>query len=89
MQKEAAFLGTPCITLREETEWVETLDIGINQLVGTDRDKIFNAVKLLHSESQDTENAGFDEHTLSAVDQNFGRGDAANRIVEDIVDFFK
>ena len=44
MQKEAYFMGVPCVTLRTETEWVETVEAGWNVLVGADYDKIVNAV---------------------------------------------
>lgn len=42
MQKEALVLGTPCITLRDVTEWVETIEIGANMLVGTEKASIIN-----------------------------------------------
>jgi UDP-GlcNAc3NAcA epimerase len=44
VQKEAYFHRTPCITMRQETEWTETINTGWNTLVGTDTDKILQAV---------------------------------------------
>ncbi|MFH1296660.1 MAG: UDP-N-acetylglucosamine 2-epimerase (non-hydrolyzing) [Bacteroidota bacterium] len=67
LQKEAYFLGTPCITLRTETEWVETLHDGWNTVTSTDPEKIIRAVQLpppVHPQSQ-----------------AFGKGDAAEIIV--------
>ena len=44
LQKEAYWLGVPCLTLRNETEWVETIEVGWNVLVGSDWNKIVDAV---------------------------------------------
>lgn len=45
LQKEAYWLGVPCITLRDETEWVETVHSGWNRLTGSDTDRIVHAVR--------------------------------------------
>jgi UDP-N-acetylglucosamine 2-epimerase len=45
IQKEAYWLQTPCLTLRDETEWKETVQSGWNQLVGTDPQRILRAVQ--------------------------------------------
>ena len=45
LQKEAYWLGVPCVTLRDETEWVETVTAGWNRLVGSDSEKIVESVR--------------------------------------------
>lgn len=45
VQKEAYWFNVPCITMREETEWVETLEAGCNALVGSDPRQIVTAVE--------------------------------------------
>jgi UDP-N-acetylglucosamine 2-epimerase len=47
VQKEAYYLATPCVTLRTETEWVETVETGWNALAGTDPERIVQAVRRL------------------------------------------
>lgn len=44
VQKEAYFFKKPCITMRDQTEWVETVEAGCNILVGADYNKIIDAV---------------------------------------------
>ena len=45
LQKEAYWAAVPCVTLRTETEWVETVACGWNVVVGSDRDRIVHAAR--------------------------------------------
>ena len=71
VQKEAFFYGVPCITMRDETEWVETVDTGWNRLVGADRIRILAAAR--------------DPHRLSAQTKPYGNGDASLGILETLL----
>jgi len=52
LQKEAYWLGVPCLTLRDETEWVETVKAGWNVLVGAQPEKIIDSVRSFVAPSQ-------------------------------------
>jgi len=83
IQKEAAFLGTPCLTARDETEWTETVDIGVNRLVGYGGEKLVVAMDELLSRGKQ-----FDEVQLSQIERHYGSGDAARKIIADCVESF-
>jgi UDP-N-acetylglucosamine 2-epimerase len=68
VQKEAYFAGRPCITLRDRTEWTETVDAGWNVLVGTDGTAIARAMR--------------DFRPHGPRPELFGDGRAAERVVE-------
>lgn len=72
IQKEAFLLKVPCLTLRNETEWVETVDAGWNSLVGTDPDKIV-------ATSRD-----FLERRLPEPGYPYGDGTAGEKIIRTI-----
>lgn len=44
VQKEAFFMQKPCVTMRDETEWIETVENGWNIIAGTDKQKILNVI---------------------------------------------
>ena len=53
VQKEAFFFAKHCITLREQTEWVELVDKGFNLLVGSDIDKLRDAFDFFRNKQSD------------------------------------
>jgi UDP-N-acetylglucosamine 2-epimerase len=72
VQKEAYFAGKPCITLRERTEWTETVKAGWNVLVGTDSKAIVDAM--------------CDFRPAGQRPDLFGDGHAAERVVKALSD---
>ncbi len=72
MQKEAFFFSKACMTMRDETEWVELVEHNFNVLVGADKDKIVNTYR----------NHRFNEDY--GVDL-YGNGKAAKIIIETLI----
>lgn len=69
VQKEAFYLKTPTITLRNETEWIETLELGWNQLAGADTERIIACVESVQK--------------LQKLDKAvYGNGNTSAKIVE-------
>jgi UDP-N-acetylglucosamine 2-epimerase len=73
MQKEAYFAGVPCVTLRNETEWVETVEAGVNFLAGAETDAIVKAYERALSVD------------VRLAEGLFGDGHAAEKIVETLI----
>ncbi|MFD2165565.1 non-hydrolyzing UDP-N-acetylglucosamine 2-epimerase [Thalassotalea euphylliae] len=68
IQEEACLLGVPCITLRENTERPESIEVGANVLVGRDADKALEAAdKWLTAESFSWENPFGDGHVAERI----------------------
>lgn len=68
VQKESYMLGVPCITMRENTEWIETIESGWNMLVGANYEKITDAI--MNFEVSKSKN------------DIFGKGDASEKICQ-------
>jgi UDP-N-acetylglucosamine 2-epimerase len=69
LQKEAYWLGVPCVTLRDETEWVETVDAGWNVLVGANRDAILETVRTFSPPAAHPPQYGDGFASVKCVDQ--------------------
>jgi UDP-N-acetylglucosamine 2-epimerase len=67
VQKEAYLLSVPCVTLRDTTEWVETVETGWNVLVGLDRDRAL---------------AALERRPPAGHPELYGGGHAAERVVD-------
>ena len=79
LQKEAFWLYTPCITLRERTEWIETTESHANVLVGSNPEKISRAAaRILGTPEIKTK--------LSKIKNPFGDGHASQRIISVILE---
>lgn len=74
IQKEAYLFGVRCITLREDTEWVETVDAGWNCLAGANRSKISNTFR--------------DFHPSIERPEIYGNGHAADKIIDVLKSFW-
>ena len=78
IQKESYFLKTPCITLRDETEWVETVADGKNVVIGTDLNKFKETQERFLNSEIDFNSDGF-----------YGDGHASEKIVKILAENFK
>jgi len=76
VQKEAHFVKVPCVTCRDATEWVETLQDGWNTLVGADRERIQGALAARPPDPT--------THTYP-----YGRGDSVDAVTESIMAFVR
>jgi UDP-GlcNAc3NAcA epimerase len=74
LQKEAFFFAKACITLRDETEWVELIENNFNILVGADKKKIVKALQ----------NNNYNENFNLNL---YGNGKSAKTIVETLLDY--
>lgn len=76
LQKEAYFFEKPCVTMRDQTEWVELIDVGANVLTGANKDKIIDAVRDMMGKMIDDGK------------QLYGGGHASEKIANVLEEFF-
>ena len=80
VQKEAFWLKVPCITLRENTEWMETVEFGANFLVGYDTNRIVSTAKILTNDSHVRDK-------IKRLPNPYGNGRAAEKLVEFLLEY--
>jgi UDP-N-acetylglucosamine 2-epimerase (non-hydrolysing) len=80
LQKEAFWLGTPCLTFRDRTEWVETVELGANVLVGDNKE-------LIIQKARDYMDTSFSKKKLKKLPNPFGDGHASERILQTLISF--
>jgi UDP-N-acetylglucosamine 2-epimerase (non-hydrolysing) len=81
MQKEAFLLHVPCVTLRYNTEWVETVKLGANKLAGAENKRILRETK----EFLEDKNI---KMKLKSLPNPYGEGKASHKIVKDLKESF-
>jgi UDP-N-acetylglucosamine 2-epimerase len=80
LQKEAYLHGVPCVTMRDRTEWVETVEAGMNVLVHDDPDRIVAAIEDV------LQRAGGGRRDPQDLPAYYGHGDAADRILRSMLE---
>lgn len=75
LQKEAFFFQKSCVTMRDETEWVELVENGFNTIVGSDYDKIITGFNFMKNQQ------------LNYDVNLYGKGTASPSIIKELNEF--
>jgi len=75
LQKEAYFFEKPCVTMRDETEWVELVEMGVNVIAGAKKDTIVEAYDFISTKK------------IQRNAEHYGGGHACARIVKELMNY--
>ncbi len=78
LQEEAITLGKPCVTLRTNTERPETVKLGVNYLVGANRNRITKTVRMVYKSDEI-------KKKLKSIENPYGDGEASQRILDALI----